>query len=272
MGSRGALRASRVRFEDHCTERIPYSLTPLRRRLDGPTQLRSAIRRCTNGKMRQQWDDSAVSDFSDDLFRDGVDPDPNTEALSDALARCAREVVDFVDSEGWHQPPQLFALVPTSLLAAAEPGLLDELADGDLLTPIQQHSLPEDISGGSRALDEFLATTTWPEGVVGCAIVQEIVVLPPTAESALDDALVPLLADRDAADDAARHAAHTHPERKDGRLVAAVLKDGPSLTLLQMQPDEDADPFAPIELLIYENLAPGIVSALHATFDLVEDD
>lgn len=213
-----------------------------------------------------------MSDFSDDLFRDGVDPDPNSEALGDALARCAREVVDFVDSEGWGQPPQLFALVPTSLLAAAEPGLLDDLADGALLTPIQQHSLPEDLSGASHALDEFLATTTWPEGVIGCALVQEIVVLPPAAETALDEALVPLLADRDAADDAARRAAHTHPDRKDGRLIAAVLKDGPSLTLLQLRPDEDADPFAPVELLLYDDLAPGIVSALHATFDVVEDD
>jgi hypothetical protein len=213
-----------------------------------------------------------VSDFSDDLFRDGVEPNADNDALGAALGRCAREVADFVDGEGWGQVPQLFALVPTELLAAAEPGLLDDLADGALLTPIQQHSLPEDITGGSPALDEFLATTTWPDGVVGCALVQEIVVLPPTAESALDDALVPLLADRDAADDAARAAAHAHPDRKDGRLIAAVLKDGPSLTLLQLQPDEDADPFAPVELLLYEGLAPGIVAALHATFDLVEDD
>lgn len=219
-----------------------------------------------------EWEDGRVSDFSDDLFRDGVEPNADNDALGAALGRCAREVADFVDGEGWGQVPQLFALVPTELLAAAEPGLLDDLADGALLTPIQQHSLPEDITGGSPALDEFLATTTWPDGVVGCALVQEIVVLPPTAESALDDALVPLLADRDAADDAARAAAHAHPDRKDGRLIAAVLKDGPSLTLLQLQPDEDADPFAPVELLLYEGLAPGIVAALHATFDLVEDD
>ncbi|MGA9869665.1 MAG: PPA1309 family protein [Rhodococcus sp. (in: high G+C Gram-positive bacteria)] len=201
-----------------------------------------------------------------------MDPDSNVQALGDALARCAREVADFVDGEGWGQPPQLFALVPTSLLAAAEPALLDELTDGAALTPIQQHSLPEDLTEGPRALDEFLAQTSWPDGVVGCALVQEIVVLPPAAESALDDALVPLLADRDAADDAARHAAHSHPDRKDGRLIAAVVKDGPSLTLLQMQPDEDADPFAPTELLLYDDLAPAVVNALYATFDVVEDD
>lgn len=217
-----------------------------------------------------------MSDFDDGYIGDdggeGFDPEAGSGPSVDALGRCAREVVDFVDAGGWGQVPQIFALVPTSLLAAAEPGLLDDLSDGAALTPIQQHSLPEDITGGSPALDEFLATTTWPEGVVGCALVQEIVVLPPAAESTLDDALVPLLADPDAADEAGRLAAHSHPERRDARLVAAVLKDGPALTLLQMKPDDDADPFAPIELLLHNNLAPNVVHGLYATFDLVDED
>jgi hypothetical protein len=212
-----------------------------------------------------------VSDFDDHRFDDS-DMGMSPEELDAALARCAREVADFVDAEGWGQSPQIFALVPTSVLAAAEPGLLDDIADGSALTPIQQHSLPEDIEGGSPALEEFLATTSWPDGVVGCALVQEIVVLPPTAESDLDEALTPLLADRDAADEAARLTAHTHPERKDGRLIAAVVKDGPSLALLQMQPDDDADPFGAAELLTYEDLAPNIVQALYATFDNEPED
>src|SRR5690606_18456769 len=93
----------------------------------------------------------------------------------------------------------MFALVPTEDLVAAEPSLLDELDRGNELTPIAQEPLPEDITGGSMALDEFLATTTWPEAVRGCVLVQEIVVLPPDAESTLDDALGPLLADHEAA-------------------------------------------------------------------------
>ncbi|WP_176444426.1 PPA1309 family protein [Rhodococcoides kyotonense] len=198
--------------------------------------------------------------------------DISSEGLEAALARCVREVVDFVDAEGWGQAPQVFALVPTSVLAAAEPGLLDDIADGSALTPIQQHALPDDIEGGSPALEEFLATTSWPDGVVGCALVQEIVVLPPAAESDLDDALTPLLADRDAADEAARITARSHPERKDARLIAAVVKDGPSLSLLQMQPDDDTDPFGPTELLTYDDLAPNIVQALYATFDNVDED
>ncbi|NLE82728.1 MAG: hypothetical protein GX610_24770 [Rhodococcus sp.] len=191
---------------------------------------------------------------------------------TDTLARCVREVVEFVDARGWEQPPQMFALVPTEELAAAEPSLLDQLEDGSELTPIEQEAFPDDIGGGSPALDEFLATTSWPESVVGCALTQEIVVLPPDAEADLDDALVPLLADRDAADEAARNAAREHPERKNGRLIAAVLRDGPSLCLLQLQPDEDADPYADLELLTYEDLAPNLVSALYATFDATEDD
>lgn len=82
-----------------------------------------------------------------------------------ALARCVHEVVDHIDAEGWDQPPKLYALVPTELLAAAEPGLLDQLEDGAEYTPIEQEPLPDDIIGGSRALEEFLATTNWPESV-----------------------------------------------------------------------------------------------------------
>lgn len=260
MASAAHIVRRHVRFENHCTEDVTDSPTPV----DSFVALRGAF--------STRWEDEHVSDFSDDLYGDGIDHENDPEELGAALARCAHEVADFVDAEGWGQPPQLFALVPTSVLAAAEPGLLEELADGSKLTPIQQHSLPDDIKGGSPALDEFLATTSWPEGVVGCALVQEIVVLPPAAESALDEALVPLLANSDAADEAARIAARTHPDRKDGRLIAAVIKDGPTLTLLQMQPDDDADPFAPIELLLYDNLAPNVVHALYSTFDNVDED
>ncbi|NMN95975.1 PPA1309 family protein [Antrihabitans stalactiti] len=187
----------------------------------------------------------------------------------DLLARCVRDVADHVDSRGWGQPPTLFALVPTADLAEAEPALIDHLDEGEL-TPIEQEAIPHDIGGGSRALDEFLATTSWPPAVVGCALVQEIVVLPPEAETDLDDALAPLLADRDAADEAARAAAVAHPERREARLFAAVLRDGGSLCLLQLRPEDD-DPYSEIELLAYENLAPNLVDALYATLDATPD-
>lgn len=216
--------------------------------------------------------DGRVSDRDDAYFDHGADAE-GAEGAEAALARCVREVVEFVDAGGWDQPPQMFAIVPTAALAAAEPALLDQLADGAELTPVAQERLPADVDGGSPALDEFLATTSWPASVAGCALVEEIVVLPPDAESDLDSALAPLLADRDAADHAARIAAESHPERRDGRLIAAVLRDGPSLALLQLRPNEDDDdPDAPVELLTYENLAPNVVAALYSTLDAVEDD
>ncbi|MFC4602430.1 PPA1309 family protein [Rhodococcus kronopolitis] len=189
----------------------------------------------------------------------------------DALSRCVREVADFVDAAGWGQPPTMFALVPTAVLVAAEPDLHDQLEDGAELTPIEQESFPEDVGGGSPALDEFLATSSWPEGVVGCVLVQEIVVLPPTAESDLDHAVAPVLTDEHAADEIARATADAHPERRTARLIVAVLRDGPSACVLALKPDDD-DPDAEPELLTHEDLAPNLVHALYATFDATDDD
>ncbi len=183
------------------------------------------------------------------------------------LARSVREVAEFVDAEGWGRPPQMFALVPTADLVAAEPGLLDQLDEGSELTAIAQESFPDDITGGSMALDEFLATTSWPEAVSGCLLVQEIVVLPPDAESTLDDALTPLLADHEAADAAARAAAEKHPGRRTARLFAAVLRTGAELCLLQVKPEDDVDDFGDLDLRTYPNLAPNLIEALHHTLE-----
>lgn len=193
-----------------------------------------------------------------------VTPDLHAELV---LARSVREVAEFVDAEGWGRPPQMFALVPTADLVAAQPELEDQLDEGGELTPVAQEAFPDDITGGSIALDEFLATTSWPPAVRGCVLVQEIVVLPPDAESTLDDALAPLLADHDAADAAARAAAEAHPERREARLFAAVLRDGASLCLLQLRPEDDADDFGDLDLRTYPNLAPNLVEALHHTLE-----
>ncbi|CAM3713521.1 MULTISPECIES: PPA1309 family protein [Tsukamurella] len=185
-----------------------------------------------------------------------------------ALGRAAQEAIEFVEPQGWGQPPQLFGLVPTSLLATSQPEWADMLDDGATLTVIEQEPLPGDPTGGSAELDHVLATTTWPEEVVGCALVQEIIVLPPNAESDLDGALEPHLADKEASDRAGRAAAESHPERRTARMVAAVLRDGHRITLLTLRPDdEDDDPFAANELLRADQLAPGLIQGLLATFD-----
>ncbi|MEV6770341.1 PPA1309 family protein [Nocardia sp. NPDC051030] len=198
----------------------------------------------------------------------------NPEAwAASALYRCIREVAEYVDGEGWNRPPQMFALVPTVDLVAAEPALLDQLDSEDALTPIAQEPFPEDLTGYSMALDAFLATTSWPQSVEGCVLVQQIVVLPPAAEQTLDDAIEPLLADPEAADLAGRQAAVAHPDRRDARLFVGVLRNGASLSLIQVRPAEhEEDPFGDLELRTAPNLASNLVEALRNTLENDPDD
>src|SRR5690606_23190238 len=132
-------------------------------------------------------------------------PSPTAEELSAALPAAAREIEEFVGNAGWDQPAQVFALVPTSELLAAEPELADQLDQSAPLTPVAQEALPNEDLG------EALAQIAWPEQVAGCAVAQEIVVLPPEAEAEL-----PTDAEQ------ARQAAAQHPQRQEARLVAAV--------------------------------------------------
>ncbi|MFT3900711.1 MAG: PPA1309 family protein [Gordonia sp. (in: high G+C Gram-positive bacteria)] len=184
----------------------------------------------------------------------------------DALGAALRDVTEFVDTSGWGQAPMLFALVPTGVLAQTDPDLVDEFDDSEL-SPIAQEQLPlsDDPTTVDDELEHVLGTTRWPEAVAGCALVQEIIVLPPQAEGDLDDAFEPLLADPDAAEAAAREAAQAHPDQKEARLIAGVLRDGRRLALLQLRDDEDED--GRIELLSHPDLAPGLLDALEATLD-----
>lgn len=174
-----------------------------------------------------------------------------------ALSTCVREVAEFVAAAGWNQAPQLFALVPTDELAAAEPALAPDLGGGEL-TPVAQEELADD-----EGLATALATLTWPDGVSGCALVQEILILPPAAEAEVD-ALDP--------EQVLTHAA-AHPDRREARLLAGVLRDGSALCLLQLRPvepapadDDSAAAETGVELLEHPELAPNLVAALHATF------
>jgi hypothetical protein len=188
-----------------------------------------------------------------------------------AVGRAAREAIEYVERGGWGQPPQLFALVPTALLSANQPEWSDLIDDGAELTLIEQEPLPGDPHGGSTELEHMLGTTSWPEEVVGCVLVQEIIVLPPEAESALDGALAEVLHDDAATDRAGRAAAAAHPGRRTARMAVGVLAGGPEITLLQMQPEqhgtEHEDPFAEPELLRADGTASGLAQALRTTFD-----
>lgn len=171
------------------------------------------------------------------------------------LALAVAEVDSFAGDAGWDRPPQLFALVPTDLLRRQQPDLAAHLADNGAFTPIAQDALP------AGDLQAALAGIIWPASVAGCALVREIVVLPPDAAAAVSEggADTENIGDDDVA---ARAAAH--PERTEARLVAGVLREGAGgACLLRVRPRGGA---VPVEPLRGGDLAPGLLEALRATF------
>lgn len=159
------------------------------------------------------------------------------------LEVAAAEVESFVAQSGWDQRPTVFALVRSAQFARDEPQTAAQLGidatSGQALTLIEQDELPE------GELDHALARIGWPESVAGCALSQEIVILPPSADDTVDSPA----------------AAAAHPDRREARLVVAVLRDGSSATLLRLRPVDSAED----ELLSGEDLAPNLVEALLAT-------
>jgi hypothetical protein len=196
---------------------------------------------------------------------------PDAPAGTIMLEGIAAEIEAYVGAAGWDGAPTLFALVPTRLLLAdpaaaavlqgsadpvadevvADEVVADEVVAGDVgdedLTPIAQQELPD------GPLDQALAQIGWPPEVVGCALSQEIVMLPPSAEPDLDDLAV---------ESAAAQVAG-HPDRREARLVVAVLRDGRAAGMLRLRtPAGIAD-----DLLTGPDLAPNLVGALLDTFE-----
>ena len=147
-----------------------------------------------------------------------------------AFTEVLAEIETHVHAAGWNQGPALFALVRAGRFTADDPDTAGRLGidalPADALTPVEQGELPD------KPLDELLAGIAWPESVDGCVVVQEIVVLPPSVEAELDgDEL-----DRDDSDsEAAATRAAQHPERREARLVAGVLRDGSDATLMRLR-------------------------------------
>lgn len=169
------------------------------------------------------------------------------EHVTDALSLVALDTERHVAAAGWDQNPRLFALVPTRDLLAREPQLrarLGERPGVGALTAVEQDDLPP-----TSDLETLLGRMSWPDTVQGVALAVERVVVPPEAE-------------RDLPGDppAAVAALQQHPERKDVRLLVAVLRDGRSRCLLR-QRDHDTDD----DVATGEDLAPGLVHALLAT-------
>ncbi len=164
------------------------------------------------------------------------------------LSAVAREVEDFVSTAGWDQPPQLFALVPTAELVQAQPDIAAQVDTGSFLTPVAQDALP------NEDLAEALAGIMWPEAVQGCAIAQEIVVLPPEAEDTLP------AGEESGDEDVLQRIAAEHPQRREARLVAAVLRDGTAACVLRIRATDGPD-----EIVEHPELAPNLTDALLTT-------
>jgi hypothetical protein len=166
-----------------------------------------------------------------------------------ALETTVVEIERHVAQSGWDRRPVLFALVETAELVSQEPalanslGLTSEPAVPGALTPIEQEPLDD------LPLDEILAGITWPAEVLGCAVVHEVLVLPPSAEAERPS-------DENAADWAAGH-----PDRREVRLAVAVLRDGSQATALRVRSAE-ADPTALDDVLVGPDLAPNLAAAL----------
>jgi hypothetical protein len=167
---------------------------------------------------------------------------------SPALLSVVAEVEGHLAEAGWDQPPQLFALVDTEDLLRAEPQLAQSMglvvSRPGALTPIAQEPL------GEVALDEQLASMVFGPEVLGVVIAHEVLVLPPSAEAALDD------------DDPAEAAAD-HPDRREVRMAVGVLRDGSREAVLRLRGKDGSED----ERVTGGDLAPALSEALLATLE-----
>jgi hypothetical protein len=170
-----------------------------------------------------------------------------------ALITLVRELEQHVAAQGWDAPWRLFALVRTADAIARDPELASRLpeevvdaalADSEHLTAVEQEDLPD-----VPTVEAVLAQIAWPPTVDGAALVVERVVLPPSVEQTIPD---------DAAD-AAEYITE-HPDRRDLRLAAAVLRDGTSGCAIRSR-DHDADD----RVALGATLVPALVEALAIT-------
>lgn len=172
---------------------------------------------------------------------------------------------------GWDQPPALYALADTAELLAAEPGLADQLGlDSDVLPPGSLIPVEQETAG-DVPLEEVLARIAWPENVLGCAVVQEVLVLPPGAEESRPDDVDPV------------EWAASHEARREVRMVAGVLRDGTSACALRLRtsgtaeeagadgeggtPEEGSGGSDDSEVIYGDDLAPNLIAALLTTLD-----
>lgn len=181
-------------------------------------------------------------------------PSPASPAdRQDAVLRTVRELEQHVASGGWDGPVRLFALIRTLAALDREPSLTSQLPpqvvqaarqDAEHLTAVEQENLPK-----ADSVEELLGRIAWPPTVDGAALVVERVVVPPEAET-----------DMPADAEAAMSYLQNHPQRRDVRLAAAVLRDGTQGCAVRAR-DHDSDD----RVAVGPDLVPGLVVALVTT-------
>lgn len=182
----------------------------------------------------------------------GADDEPMTEdpERASALRAVVVEVEAHAAAGGWGAPAQLFALVPTHELAAAEPELAAELGivhgGAHSLTPVEQ-----ELEDQRQPVEQLLGEISWPAAVVGAVVVVERVVLPPDAEGNVPDD-----------PQAAATFAAGHPARQDVRIAAGALRTGVSHCVVRMRA-HDTDQ----ALLQGVDVVPALVAAVRETLE-----
>jgi hypothetical protein len=135
--------------------------------------------------------------------------------------------------------PTLADQLPPDVVSAAHD-------DPEHLTAVEQEDLPNAVS-----IEALLSQIAWPPTVDGAALVVERSVVPAQTEE-----------DLPADEQAAMAYLENHPQRRDVRLAAAILRDGTSGCAVRAR-DHDSDD----RVAVGTDLVPGLITALAATLD-----
>ena len=174
--------------------------------------------------------------------------EPVAKPVLSPLGECAVDTERHVAAGGWDQPPRLFALATNSALLAGEPALADQLhgADPSGISAIEQEGMPR-----TSSIESMLGRLAWPAEVEGVLLAIERIVVPPEAENDLPHS-----------PEQAAEVLAAHPDRRDVRLVVAVLRDGEQICLLRQREYDEDDKVA-----VGQDIAPGLVAALKASLE-----